>query len=154
MNSNIKTSDIALFKISNNTPYVLLTIREDNLIEGGKVCMPGGHIEKYESPLDGAVRELKEETGVDLNQCKNILHLVKYNTPNETKYRNCYGTTYAGILPKSSKYFYNCQLTSCENEVKEVRWYGIDQIPYNNMAFDHDEVIKYIIDKIQLKYWS
>lgn len=33
----------------------------------GKWFQPGGHQEKYENILDGAIRETKEETGIDLS---------------------------------------------------------------------------------------
>lgn len=41
---------------------VLLTRRADN----GKWCLPGGHLESGESVTEGIVREVKEETGLDV----------------------------------------------------------------------------------------
>ena len=35
--------------------------------------------------------------------------------------------------------------------MSEVRWYEIDQIPYDEMAFDHGEKIKNIVDSINFK---
>ena len=32
-----------------------------------KWMQPGGHIEKFENPVEAAIREVKEETGVDIN---------------------------------------------------------------------------------------
>ncbi len=143
---NIKTSDILLFRIENNIPSVLLTTRLDNGFDNhsGKLCIPGGHIESQETPLEGGIRELKEETGVDLNSVSHILKPVVYNVPNQSKYRKYNGVTYSGLLPISYQY----ELTPQVNEVSDVRWYKFDQIPYKNMAFDHDEIIKYIIDRI------
>jgi len=47
-------------------------IRNGNLLMGrrrdsGKWTEPGGHLEAGESPLQGAIREVKEETGVELD---------------------------------------------------------------------------------------
>jgi 8-oxo-dGTP pyrophosphatase MutT (NUDIX family) len=39
---------------------------EDNKHDIGTWSFPGGHIEAGESPMDAAIRELKEETGVEL----------------------------------------------------------------------------------------
>ena len=37
--------------------------RRDN----NKWCMPGGHIDEGEHPMNGAIRELREETGLNLH---------------------------------------------------------------------------------------
>jgi ADP-ribose pyrophosphatase YjhB (NUDIX family) len=43
---------------------VLLTRRSSQIREGGKWCLPGGHVEIDETWEDAAVREVKEETGL------------------------------------------------------------------------------------------
>lgn len=42
--------------------------------ESGKWTNPGGHLNPGEKPLDGAVREVREETGINLNP-KNLVHM-------------------------------------------------------------------------------
>lgn len=42
----------------------LMGVRQDS----GKWTEPGGHLESGESPEDGALREVKEETGITLNR--------------------------------------------------------------------------------------
>lgn len=46
---------------------ILFTVRNknDNFCPGG-YCLPGGHIEENETPREAAQRELKEETGIEL----------------------------------------------------------------------------------------
>lgn len=54
---------------------ILLTRRADN----GRWCLPGGHFEAGESVAEAAVRETKEETGLDVE----IVRLVGvYSDPN------------------------------------------------------------------------
>lgn len=38
---------------------------------------PGGHIEKFENPIDCAIREVKEETGIDIGFLKNKIISLK-----------------------------------------------------------------------------
>jgi ADP-ribose pyrophosphatase YjhB (NUDIX family) len=54
---------------------ILLTRRSDN----GRWCLPGGHFEAGESVAEAAVRETKEETGLDIE----VVRLVGvYSDPN------------------------------------------------------------------------
>lgn len=43
---------------------ILLTRRSRHLIEGGKWCLPGGHLDKGETAVFGVMREVREETGL------------------------------------------------------------------------------------------
>jgi ADP-ribose pyrophosphatase YjhB (NUDIX family) len=54
---------------------ILLTRRTDN----GRWCLPGGHFEAGESVTEAAIRETKEETGLDVE----VVRLVGvYSDPN------------------------------------------------------------------------
>jgi ADP-ribose pyrophosphatase YjhB (NUDIX family) len=54
---------------------LLLTRRSDN----GRWCLPGGHFEAGESVTEAAVRETKEETGLDVE----VIRLIGvYSDPN------------------------------------------------------------------------
>ena len=57
---------INVFIINENK--VLLTRRKNTGWMDGYLCPPGGHIEPGESPTDAALRELKEELGVDVQK--------------------------------------------------------------------------------------
>lgn len=50
----------------------LLLLRRANYMKTfrGKWCLPGGHIDKGEESKDAIIRELKEETGIIINNCK------------------------------------------------------------------------------------
>ncbi|MGI6400788.1 MAG: NUDIX domain-containing protein [Thermoguttaceae bacterium] len=45
---------------------VLVIRRSDKVIAPGALCFPGGGIEKGETPADAAVREFREEVGLDI----------------------------------------------------------------------------------------
>ncbi len=61
---------------------VLLTLRTDHLpSHGGQICFPGGKIEETDSgPLDAALREANEETGLDPRLVETLGYLDVYRT--------------------------------------------------------------------------
>ncbi|HUQ85268.1 MAG TPA: NUDIX hydrolase [Candidatus Limnocylindrales bacterium] len=41
-----------------------------------KWLQPGGHIEKFENPVEAVIREVKEETGLDINFLRNKIDVL------------------------------------------------------------------------------
>lgn len=58
--------EIAAVYIEHNG-RILLLHRQENKSQGNKWCIPGGKIEKDETPLQAAIREVYEETGYDIS---------------------------------------------------------------------------------------
>jgi len=82
---NVDTNKVSKVIIIKNNKILLL--QNTN----GKYELPGGHIEVGESAIDGAKREVKEETGLDVINLKKItsnnsrvLYKGKINTNNVT----------------------------------------------------------------------
>ena len=61
-----KTKRVACCLIRDWKDDLLMGKRNDN----GKWTQPGGHLDKGECPYVGAIRELKEETGLDAKDTK------------------------------------------------------------------------------------
>lgn len=68
---------VAKVGIFRNGKY-LMGVRQDT----GKWTEPGGHLESGESPEDGALREVKEETGITLSR-KDLQYLGSKEVPNK-----------------------------------------------------------------------
>lgn len=72
-----RTKRIAICLITNALDEVLMGLRNDNQ----KFTIPGGHLDQGEDPYEGAIRELKEETGLDVEDIKLVkVHKTKFNT--------------------------------------------------------------------------
>jgi len=57
--------------IRKDNKYLMLhRTKKENDLNEGKWLGVGGHFEKFESPHDCAIREVKEETGLDVIECK------------------------------------------------------------------------------------
>ncbi|GAB3454208.1 NUDIX hydrolase [Actinophytocola sediminis] len=61
---------------------VLLMERANTGYADGQLCPPSGHLEADENVLDGAIREAKEEVGVNIEHTDlQFTHVIHYRTP-------------------------------------------------------------------------
>ena len=146
--NKIETADIIVFKKNdNNKICILLGKRCNEKNFSGKYCIPGGHLKPTENPIDGAVRELNEETNLDISSLKNKLKLIYLFHPDPSvEWKKSYGAVFTLALPKQ----FNYNLKPQAEEMSDVRWYEVDQIPFNNMAFDHGSILKKILSHMTL----
>jgi len=90
---------------------------------GNYFVMPGGKIDKGESPENAAIRELKEETGIIANKTDFLLGTYKNNSggKNDTVY--CFVVTDFVENPYFKRSFLNFL------EIKESNWFDINDLP-------------------------
>ncbi len=103
---------------------ILLEKRSDN----GKYCLPGGSINFDETVIEGLKREVKEETGISLEEAK--LFLILSGKKEEFLYPNGDVTDYVDLI------FYSKVDSSCFDEKKEhdsestsIRFYSPENLP-------------------------
>lgn len=143
MSKKIKTSDILLLRINEGKLQVLLSKRSPESFEGNKWCIPGGHIDDNETPLDGGIRELKEETNVDVSPIKSNLKMLAIHPTSNI--RKSYGITYTCAIPPN----YPHTLKPQAGEISEVKWFDSNKIPHDQMAFDHGDIVSDLINKLK-----
>lgn len=99
------------------------------------ISFPGGHIEDNESYYDSAVREVKEETGLDIRNLKPCGLIYWFNTKTKDKYLvHLYKTTdYSGTLIPVT-------------EEGRVFWTKIDAIYDMQCAPNFREYLKVFLD--------
>ena len=59
--------------ITKSSPKKILLVHHKKL---GKWMQPGGHVEPFENPVETAIREVKEETGLDIKSLKNEIQII------------------------------------------------------------------------------
>lgn len=115
---------------------VLLQKREDS----NKWGFPGGAIELGETPEEAAIRELKEETGLDVA----IDSLIGIYTDSDMKYPN-------GDNAQSIAIVYKLKALSgeliCDNkETVDLKYFDVDKLP--EMFCKQHEEVKEVIAKM------
>lgn len=114
--------------LNNEGDEVLLVKRAEGIVEAGKWCLPGGYLDRDETVREGAIREVKEETG------HNISDLTPFKISSQP---NVQGGSQQNIvftfITKTSK-----QEVNSDWEAEEVKWFKLSQLPKKDQfAFDH-----------------
>lgn len=109
--------------IINDKKQVLLGLRKSP--HGcGSWCSPGGHMEFGESNADAAVREAKEETGLEINPSAVILAGVTNDFFRES------GKHYITLNLVTHDYRGTVKITE-PDKCAEWRWFDLNNLPEN-----------------------
>jgi 8-oxo-dGTP diphosphatase len=143
------TSDIAVFTIISEeagphkpprkTLKILLIKRADkdregnSNIEGGKWALPGGFIQPNETAYEAAVRELREETGVDELKIK---HFGVYDKIGRDKRGWIISNAHYAIVPEIL--LGNRKAT---NDAAQVELFDMGEGEKLDLAFDHKKIM-------------
>lgn len=118
------TVQIVLLKQKNK---ILLMKRKNTGYEDGKYSLPGGHVEQNEEIRKAAIREAKEEIGIDIKLCD--LKLYKILNRKISK-----GGEYVDFIFKVERW--TGEITNEEyNKCEEIIWEDINNIPKNTIDF-------------------
>lgn len=97
---------------------VVYTKKEDGIyilieyMKQGHISLPKGHIEKGETPVQCALREIKEETNLDVKLDTSFSHTITYSPSPDIKK----DVTFYLATPISST------IIPQESEVKHIEW--------------------------------
>jgi 8-oxo-dGTP diphosphatase len=129
----VKTTVAAILNNPDKT-QILLTRRGIDPYKG-HWCLPGGHIDQYEPALDAAIREVKEETGLEV-----ALSFYKYCDEIITQYGiHAVVIVFEGLAAGKT--------TAQPGEVEEIRWFLPAEIKSLPMAFLHHDILNAYLEK-------
>ena len=107
--------------LKNNNEFLSVSLLEDH----SDMNMPGGMVKKNENPIDAGIREVKEETGLDI---KNLNFLYK-NYDNKTMVYTYYTYDYEGII--TTKETHKISWMPLEQLNNSKKWPEYNSICYN-----------------------
>ena len=100
------------------------------------IALPGGFVEVGETVERAVIREMKEETGLDVIIMRQF-HV--YSNPERDPRRHVVSVVFECVArgePKGS------------DDAKVARVYSYDEIPFEELVFDHSQILKdYLTDK-------
>jgi 8-oxo-dGTP diphosphatase len=143
---------------------ILLIKRGSNSAEANKWAIPGGFIDTTskkgepfrmdkEQPSDAAMREVKEETGLDLASNRDLESRMKeigvYEGENRDPRDNkeAWSKSYVFGLILTDNDGINVDRAKGSDDASDAHWFDIDKLP-SQLAFDHGKIIKDALTKL------
>ena len=122
---------------------VLLTIRDERLqvlvVERGSqpwrgsLALPGGFLRQSEDLADGARRELREETGLDVEPA-HLEQLGTFGAPDRDPRARTVSVAYLAVLP-------SLPTPVAGTDAAGASWQPVDAMLAHDLAFDHHEIL-------------
>jgi 8-oxo-dGTP diphosphatase len=138
MTKLLVTVDIVLFTIHDRQLQLLLIKR---LIKpfANRYALPGGFVLEHESLDEAAVRELREETGVDQVYLE---QLYTFGNPGRDPRGRVITVAYYALVP-------NTHSLHAGTDAAQAAWFPISRVPA--LAFDHRKIVEYAHQRIRNK---
>lgn len=135
--------DLVIFVNSGGMTRVLSILRgKDPFL--GMWANPGGNIDEGEEPIDAAVRELWEETGIRIPKSE-LKYVGKFEEPwRDPRNRNCVSHAFTTIFDHFPE-------VVAGDDAQECKWNRVDGDGniMCRMAFDHAEIVYQAFKKIK-----
>jgi 8-oxo-dGTP diphosphatase len=133
-----KTTVAAIIIAQEDGTNILLALRNHEPFKG-KWCLPGGHIDLYESVQEAVVREVKEEVGLDFGG-----HFFGYfDEIIPDYYIHAVVMVFVGSAEGA--------LVLNPGEVTEARWYTLNEARALSLAFKHNEILDAYAARISIQ---
>ncbi len=138
-NQNIAvTTDSVILHHNGEELKILLVQRKAEPFKG-KWALPGGFLEEEETLEAGAIRELEEETGLQMDR---LYQLRTFGTPGRDPRGRTITIVFWGEIPSEEEVKGN-------DDAAEAAWFPITDLP--ELAFDHEKIISFAAEQYNLE---
>ena len=114
-------------------PNKILLIKRNTVPFKGYWALPGGRVDPGETVEQTIVREVKEETGLDVTIERKIGEYTEQGVKDGVEYE--YYPTCFLVKPVGG------EIKKQESEIQEIKLFSLKELP-NPLAFEHDQMIK------------
>ncbi|MCJ7759245.1 MAG: NUDIX hydrolase [Gillisia sp.] len=122
------TVDAVIFYRKADVLNVLLIKRKNEPFRD-QWALPGGFLEEDEIMLEGAKRELEEETGLKIEKLQQI---GAFGAPGRDPRGRTISIAFVGLIRTEAK-------VKASDDALEVKWFNLNDLP--DLAFDHRAII-------------
>ena len=114
-------------------PNKILLIKRNTVPFKGYWALPGGRVDPGETVEQTIVREVKEETGLDVTIERKIGEYIEQGVKDGVEYE--YYPTCFLVKPVDG------EIKKQESEIQEIKLFSLNDLP-KPLAFEHDQMIK------------
>lgn len=135
------TVDAVVFAYIDEKLHVLLIKRNFEPFKN-KYALAGAFINSNETADDAVLRMLKDETGLKLDYLE---QLYTFTNPNRDPRQRIVSIAYYGLINSSN------QVLKSNKHASEVEWVELREVFKKDLAFDHEDIIKYALRRLRNK---
>lgn len=138
---NIKVAvDAVVFGYTSKEGLSVLLIKRNIKPFKDVWALPGGLVGDNESLEDAIQRELKEETGININYLE---QLYSFGKPDRDPRNRVISITYYGLVKPEAFELH------ADTDAGDVAWFNIKKLP--ELAFDHNEILTAAHERLKSK---
>lgn len=137
------TADVVLFGFRPEKKLAVLLIKRGNEPFKDKWALPGGFVNRDEELIDGAKREMEEETNVKLESLNQV---GVYSKPSRDPRGRVVSVAYYAVVPRKAV------KVKAGDDAVEAKWRNVVDLP--ELAFDHHDIILDAMAKLKRKLGS
>ena len=119
------------------TDNKILLIKRNTIPFKGYWALPGGRMDPGERVEQTIVREVKEETGLDVTIVRKVGEYIETGVKDDVEYE--YYPTCFVVKPVGG------EVKKQESEIQEIKIFSLNELP-KPLAFVHEEMIKDYVD--------
>jgi 8-oxo-dGTP diphosphatase len=129
--------DLAILTVREGELQVL-TIERGKSPYRGKAALPGGFLRAGEDLREAAIRELREETGLD-GEALHLEQLAAYGAPGRDPRGQVVSVVYLAITPDPP-------IPTAGSDASGAHWAPVDAV-LGTLAFDHDDILRDAVEQ-------